>query len=168
MSAYTNSPAAGTGGFHPDVNEVRVIVRGKAASRGEVMVLDDASSDPNVDSNRLDERSIHRNVIEPDTINHQRYGKPVIMLDDTGEDREGRAARGGQVMALCTRSDGSEALPTGTPLSIATNGTLNASLTATHKVVAKLAAAVTLDGTAKLVPVVLSDSDGGFGTVITP
>ena len=165
MGAYSDSPASGTGGMQPDVQEVRVIARGGAKLKGQVVVLDEAASDADVSTVNRNENSVHRNVINAATANHRQYGKPLVCLEAIEDNREGRAAFGGQVQALVKRSGGAAGIVIGTPLVLATDGSLNATLVAGEKVVGKLMQALAATTTPQMATVLLSGDDGGFGTV---
>jgi hypothetical protein len=160
MNGYTKSPYAGTGGFYPDVDEVRVIAKGAAVARGAVRVLDHAR----VIATSIDntETSVHRCVIAPATTDARRYGVAVIALEDGLQDREFVAARAGQVLAIVTKA--SNDVAAGAPLVMTAGGLLSADLTAGHKVIARALAAITAPGAGGKLGMVLFDPQG-FGVV---
>lgn len=158
-------------GWSSDVLDVRVVARGGAKTRGDLVQfdLDWANKDAATTTATLGATtSVHVNVVTPTAAGIILH--PMgICLEDIADDGYGWIRVKGTVEAKVEKSSGADNINTGAGCIGTTSGTLDNALTADARYLAMALGA--LSGTpaiaATMIPVYFDGTPGGLGTYVT-
>lgn len=121
----------------------RVVMRGGAGSKGDLVMFDIANSDAAVTTNQAGvAESGLSSVIAP--VNAQaNYAQYAVLLEDIADDQEGEALYRGAVNAACVRVVGTTNIAAGDPLTADDSG-LRSDVVTGDKIIARAAEDITI------------------------